>query len=180
MKTYSKILAVAAIAVSATAAQAQLYGEVGYTALNYKSTVGANKVEASPSALGVTIGYDVHKNVAVEAMAVVGASDDTATLNGASTPAKLKIDNSFGIFLKPKVMLGENFELFTRLGYMNTKISVSGAGILASATDSAFAYGLGANYYFNKTTYLTVNYMNVYDKDNTKIDGVTVGLGMKF
>jgi opacity protein-like surface antigen len=180
MKNISKIIAIATVAVSATAAQAQLYGEVGYTSLTAKATSGANKIEASPSVLGATIGYDVHKNVAVEGMFVFGLSDDTVKFNGASIPAQLKVDTSYGIFLKPKAMLTESFEVFGRLGYMDSKITASGAGLSASESDSGFAYGFGANYYFSKTTYLTVSYLNAYDKDDTKIDGVTFGLGMKF
>ena len=180
MKTVSKFIAITAFAITATAAQAQIYGEVGYTALKIKQTSGGTTLTASPSALGATIGYEVHKNVAVEAMGVFGISDDTIKVNGTSVAAKLKVDSSYGLFLKPKTMLGENFEIFGRLGYMNSKVSASGAGSSVSAAESSFAYGLGANYYVNKTTYLTVNYMNFYNKDSVKIDGITFGLGMKF
>ena len=140
----SKFIAITAFAITATAAQAQIYGEVGYTALKIKSTSGVNKLKASPSALGATIGYDVHKNVAVEAMGVFAISDDTINFNGA--PAKLKLNSSYGVFLKPKTMLSENFEIFGRLGYMNTKLSASGANFSASEARSSLAYGLGANY----------------------------------
>ena len=180
MKTISKFIALAAFAVSATAVQAQLYGEVGYTALKIKQTSGANTLQASPGVLGATIGYDVHKNVAVEAMGVFGINEDTVKSNGTSVAAKAKMDSSYGVFLKPKTMLGESFEVFGRLGYMSSKVSVTGAGYAGSTSDSSFAYGLGANYYFTKTTYLTANYMNLYNKNNTKVDGLTFGLGMKF
>ena len=110
----------------------------------------------------------------------MGLSDDSVKFNGATTVAKLKIDNSFGVFLKPKAMLNENIEIFGRLGYMNSKLTASGAGLSLSDSDSGFAYGLGANYYVNKNTYLTVSYLNAYDKDSTTISGVTFGLGTKF
>ena len=175
MKTISKIIAITAFAITATAAQAQIYGEVGYTALKFKQTSGTTTFTSSPSVLGATIGYEVHKNVAVEAMGVFGVSDDT--INGTSPSAKLKVNSSYGLFLKPKTMLGENFEIFGRLGYMNSKASVSGSSYVAG---SSSAYGLGANYYLTKTTYLTANYMNFYNKNSVKVDGVTFGLGMKF
>ena len=180
MKTVSKFIAITAFAVTATAAQAQIYGEVGYTSLTAKDTSSATTYKASPSALGVTVGYDVHKNVAVEAMGLFGINENTIKENGTSTSNKFKVNSSYGVFLKPKTMLGENFEIFGRLGYMNTKRSVSGANFSASEASSSLAYGLGANYYVTKTTYLTVNYMNLYNKDSVKIDGVTFGLGMKF
>ena len=180
MKNISKFIAITALAITATAAQAQIYGEVGYTALKFKGTSGGSTLTASPSVLGATIGYDVHKNVAVEAMGVFGITEDTFKGTGTSSSVKLKVDSSYGVFLKPKAMLSENFEVFGRLGYMNSKLSVSGTGFSGSTASSSLAYGLGANYYVSKTTYLTVNYMNLYNKDNVKIDGVTFGLGMKF
>ena len=176
----SKFIAITAFAITATAAQAQIYGEVGYTALTAKDTSSATTYKASPSALGVTVGYEVHKNVAVEAMGVFGISGDNIKKNGTSTSDKFKVDSSYGVFVKPKAMLGENFEIFGRLGYMNTKVSNAGASSSSSLTKSSLAYGLGANYYVTKTTYLTVNYMNLYNKDSVKIDGITFGLGMKF
>ena len=176
MKTISKFIALAAFAVSATAVQAQLYGEVGYSALKFNNASSVPTYNASPRALGATIGYDVHKNVAVEAMGVFGVKG--SSINGTSDMYSL--NSSYGVFVKPKVILGEDFEIFGRLGYMNSKMSASGPGTPSSLTSSSLAYGLGANYYLTKTTYLTASYINLYNKNNMKVDGVTFGLGMKF
>ena len=180
MKTISKFIAITAFSVTATAAQAQLYGEVGYTSLKVKATYDDDKYKASPNVLGVTVGYDVHENASVEAMGVFGVNQANIKVNGTSVPAKLIVNSSYGVFLKPKAMLNESFEIFGRLGYMNSKVSITGAGLSGSETNNGFAYGLGSNYYVTKTTYLTVNYMKFYDKNKTKVDGITFGLGMKF
>lgn len=180
MNTLSKILAILAIGATAGAAQAQLYGEIGYTPLNVTAHSGANSLKASPSVLGATIGYDVHQYFAVEAMAAFNVRDDQVELNGAAVPAQLKIDNSYGLYLKPKMMLNDKFEVFGRLGYLKTKMTASGTGLSQSDSYKGAAYGLGANYYFNPKTYATVSYTNFYDKDDGKVDGVTFGVGMKF
>ncbi len=184
MRITSKFFAVAAFAVSATAAQAQLYGEIGYMPLKITATVfeGGNTltVKASPSVLGLTLGYGIHKNVAVEVMVAFSAKDDSAEVNGISTPVDVKVNNAHGIFVKPKAMLSEKFEVFGRLGYMNSKISASGLGGPVSDTSDGFAYGIGANYYLNTTTYLTASYMNLYNKNDVKVTGFALGVGMKF
>ena len=180
MKTLFKVLSVLTIAVSATAAQAQLYGEIAYVPLTFTSTFGANKVEASPSAFGLTVGYDLHPYFSVEAMAAFGASDDQAEVNGTAVAADLKVDNSYGVFVKPKYMLNDKFEVFGRVGYLKTKYTASGSALSISESKSGAAYGVGANYYFNPKTYASVSYMNFYDKDNTTVEGVTLGIGMKF
>ena len=179
MKTLFKVLSVLTIAVSATAAQAQLYGEIGYTPLTVTDTSGANKVEASPSAIGLTLGYDIHPYFSVEAMAAFGAGDDQVDVSGLGA-VNVKVDNSYGVFVKPKYMLNDKFEVFGRLGYLKTEYTASGNALSTTESKSGVAYGVGANYYFNPKTYATVSYMNMYDKDNTKVEGVTFGLGMKF
>ena len=47
-------------------------------------------------------------------------------------------------------------------------------------TDGDWAYGLGGNYYFDRNSYVSANYLRFYDKDNVKGDGITIGVGMKF
>jgi hypothetical protein len=180
MNTFVKALAIAAVAVTATAAQAQLYGEIGYTPLKFSGTSNTSTLAASPKVIGLTVGYDIYKNVAVEGLVAINAGDDTAKVNGASTPAKLKVSNTYGIFVKPKAMLGESLEVSARFGYMSTKVDVSGAGISESVRNNGFAYGLGANYYINTRTYLALNYTNVYNKNDGKVDGFTFGIGMKY
>lgn len=176
----SKVLAIAAIAVSTTAAQAQLYGEIAYMPLKFEATDGVNTLKASPSLIGLTLGYELHKYVAVEGMAAFSAKDDSLELNGVSSPVDVKVNNAYGVFVKPKAMLSDKFEVFGRLGYVKSKVSVSGLGLSESDSESDFAYGIGANYYLSTTTYLTASYMNLYNKDDAKVTGFTLGVGMKF
>ena len=180
MKTFIKVLSIVALAAAATGAQAQLYGEVGYAPLKFSGSDAGNTMTASPKVIGLTLGYDLYKNVAVEGIYAFSAGDDTATLNGAATVAKLKVESAYGLFVKPKTMLGVNFEVFGRLGYIYKKVNVSGPGVSDSADGNGFAYGLGANYYFAPKTYVTVNYTNYYNKDDGKVDGFMFGVGMKF
>jgi outer membrane protein W len=180
MKTLTQTLAIAAIAVSATAAQAQLYGEIGYSALKISGPAPIGKIEASPKMLGLTVGYGVLNNVAVEAMLGLNAGDDAAKADGEATNGKMKIERAFGLFVKPRAMLGANVEVFGRFGYARTTANTTTPDASNSADSNGFAYGLGANYYFNAKTYLSVNYMKLSNKDEGKIDGFTFGLGMKF
>lgn len=180
MKTLFKALSIVVIAASASAAQAQLYGEIAYSPLTIEGMSGAKRVEATPSVLGLTLGYDIHQYFSVEAMAAFGASDDQAELNGAAVAINVNVDSSYGIFVKPKYMLNDRFEVFGRVGYLKTKLTASGIGLSMTENESGVAYGVGANYYFNPKTYATISYMNFYDKDNTTAKGVTFGLGMKF
>lgn len=171
MKVIIKTAAIAALALAAAGAQAQLYGEVGYSALN----VDGGGISVDLGALSGTIGYGVHENLAVEGMLAFGVKDDKIG------SAKVELEHSYGIFAKPRLMLSPNFELFGRIGYVESKLKASAPGLSSlTDTDGDWAYGLGGNYYFNRNSYISANYLHFYDKDNVKGDGVTIGVGMKF
>ncbi len=171
MKVIIKTAAIAALALAAAGAQAQLYGEVGYSALN----VDGGGISVDLGALSGTIGYGVHENLAVEGMLAFGVKDDKIG------SAKVELEHSYGIFAKPRLMLSPNFELFGRIGYVESKLKASAPGFSSlTDTDGDWAYGLGGNYYFNRNSYISANYLHFYDKDSVKGDGVTIGFGMKF
>jgi len=173
MKAIARTFAIAALATGAVAAHAQLYGEFGYVDLRDKFTLAGTEYKPHLGALNATIGYGVHPNLAVEGMLAAGVKDDTVA--GINTELK----HSVGLFLKPRIMLSQEFELFGRVGYAESKIK-GRRGNTADESSSDWAYGLGANYYFNPTSYGTLSYMRLYDKDGEKINGLTLGVGMRF
>ncbi|MFY9329250.1 MAG: porin family protein [Georgfuchsia sp.] len=172
--TLTKISVAIALVVAATAASAQVYGEVAYTGLTYEEEGG----KADLGTLGATIGYEINKNLAVEGMFAAGVQDDDVDVGGFNVNVDLK--NTYGVFLKPKAELAENLEVYARLGWAKSKIEASAFGQTMSDSGSDFAYGVGLQYSFSPTTYVTGSYTNLYDKEGTTIDGWGIGIGYKF
>jgi outer membrane autotransporter protein len=181
------IIVAAAAALFSFGAQAQSssapastpwYGELGYTSLKFHDSSGFS---VGPGALRGIIGYNFHPNVAVEGMLAGGVSDGSTTIAG--TDVKVKLQDAYGIFVKPKVDL-DNFELFARLGWTQERVRVSAISALGSASasgsDNSFAWGAGASYNFSPKAYVTLDYLRYYSKDSTKIDGWTLGAGYRF
>lgn len=175
MKLIARTAAIATLAVGAASAHAQLYGELNYVDIHDKFTSSGTEYKPHVGALSATVGYGLHQNLALEGMLAFGVKDDTVA--GVNT----EVQHSYGIFLKPRVMLSPEFELFGRIGYMEhkTKGNMGGLGSVTQRSND-WAYGLGANYYFNKTTYGTLSYLRLYDKDGEQTNGVMLGVGMKF
>ena len=175
-----KRIAIAAAAAllmigSAQAQQARtaspLYGELGYSFLNVKeSTTG---FDATPQALRGIIGYNFHPYFAGEAMLSIGTSSDS------DLGVDAKVKNAFGLFIKPKYDIN-NFEVFGRLGWARTKVSVSVPGFSGEGSDNDFAYGVGVNYNFSPKTYVGADYLRLLDKNGTKVGGWTVSVGYRF
>lgn len=165
------IAAAAALLMLGTAAQAQqvrtagspLYGELGYTFLDFDADGGGS---ADPQALRGIIGYNFHPFFAAEGMLALGTKSDEG----------LKLRNAIGLFIKPKYNFG-NVEVFGRLGWVRAKVRVAGFG---SDTDDDIAYGIGLNYNLNPRTYVGADWMRYFDKDGVKIDGLTLSVGFRF
>jgi len=179
MKSTKKLFAIAALFTVVTGAHAQWYGELAYVSA---TTTASNNVKSTPEALGAYIGYQLNENIAVEGLIGAGLGGTDVKVNGASqsNPVTEKIDYLYGAFVKPRAKLNDVFEVFGRLGYIKGKITASNSRSSLTLVKGDWSYGVGANYYLNKTTYVTASWMNLYQKDAVKSDGWAVGLGLKF
>ncbi len=106
MRFHLQVISCTAIALSATAIQAQgVYGEIGYSNLSLKTAAAGQRPSTRESLLRGTVGYEVHPQVAVEGMLGLGIGGDTPQIN-----------RMVGVFIKPKLLgFGDQIELFGRL-----------------------------------------------------------------
>lgn len=169
--------------LAASVAQAQtspkedagaFYGELGYTGLTYKEP----EAKTHPAEIRLIGGYEVHPNLAVEAMGLFNAKEGNVDFFGQQF--KVKVDSIWGVFLKPKVAVTPEVELFGRLGYARSQRTVSVDGLSLKESANSFAYGVGAAYAINKRVSLSLDYMSYYNRENIHIHGPTLGLGIKF
>jgi len=175
----------------AGAAQAQMarsattgtvYGEIGYAQLKISDT----GVDVKPSMLRGIVGYNFSDFLAVEGLLGFGVHKDSTTTTFAGVPVGVEGDvrHIAGVYIKPKAMVGNAFEVFGRLGYADTRLRVTatvpGASASNSDSGSSLSYGLGANFNVAPRAYVGVDYMRYYKKDETKIDGVSVNVGYRF
>lgn len=150
------------------------YGELGISQFD----VSGNGFSAEPTVLRGIVGAELHPNVAVEGMLGFGVKDDSASVLG--LPIDVEVKHTWGLFAKPKVMLADRVELYGRLGYARTKVEASGLGLNRTDTEGDFAYGLGANINITPRAYAGLDWMQYYDKDGVKADGLTLSVGMRF
>lgn len=172
--TIAKVSAALLIVAAATSANAQTYGEISYSSVNYEEPAA----DADLGLLGVTFGYEINKNLAIEGTFAAGVQDDNVQVGAVNVNVDAK--HSYGVYLKPKAALGENFEVFAKLGWAKSKLEASGGGLTISDSGSDFAYGIGAQYNFSPKTYVSGGYTNLYDKDSVSVDGWNISIGYRF
>jgi opacity protein-like surface antigen len=132
--------------------------------------------KANPTAFRGILGFDVHPNVALELMVAGGGSDDQLD----KYIDVVEIKSSYGVFVKPKYALDNNFEVFGRIGYAKTKGTMTEPGFQLSVNESDLAWGLGASYKFSKQWYGSADYMSYFSKDGVKVDGFALNVGYRF
>ena len=137
----SLVLSAAALALMASPALAQdptsnIYGTIGYSQLD------ADGVELG--AVTARIGTRFTPNFGAEGEVSLGVKDEDFRVGTTTVTADLQYDAAvYGVGYVP---LGQNFELFGRVGYGTSEIKVSGPGVTATADGESWNYGVGAQY----------------------------------
>lgn len=151
-----------------------VYGEVGYSFIKIEDESDDIKL----GALRGIAGIEVHPNVALEGMIGFGVKDENINILG--TDVKVKLERFYGLYVKPKLKVTNELELFARLGYAHSKVKASALGTSSSDSEGDASYGVGASYSFSPRAYGTIDYMSYYNKDGVKANGVTLGVGFRF
>ena len=149
------------------------YGEVGYLGIKYKEDGGAS---ASPKMIRGIVGKEIDANWAVEAMIAFTASKGTL-----SRGSNLELSGSgYGIFVKPKMEVAKDTEVFGRLGYAHSKWDLSSPNATSSESRNRVAYGIGLQTKFTKEVFGQIDYMKYSRDSGWTADGITLSVGTGF
>jgi len=170
------LLALAVPAIAAETGKTYVEGGAVYT------FISDSGYEVNPTALKLTVGHEFTDWVAVEAFAGTGIIDSSTNILGASV--NTRIDNLYGVYLRPFHRSANGYEVFARLGYAHGRLSVSAAGpggtLAANANDGSFSFGIGGAIPLGENTRLTVDWMRYYQGAGTTINGLGAGLRFHF
>lgn len=120
--------------------ETRFYGGLGYSAVDTG--------QAELGAVTGRLGYKILPWIAVEGEAGFGVQDEEydVSIGGSSGSIELKHDAAaYAVALLP---VGENFEVFARVGYGTTAIEATSAGVSVEGDGESFNYGLGATAFF--------------------------------
>lgn len=169
----ASLLAMSAAAQAFTGAS-QAYGELAYTSASYSD----GEIKVRPGVVRGIAGLEYSPGLAFEAMFGAGVRDGSFGIAGYT--AKVGVDYAYGVYVKPKLQITPELELFGRVGYVRTKMSVSVAGMSMSTTDGDVSYGAGLKYALTPQWSASADYMSYGKNDGAKGTGFSLGLGYKF
>lgn len=163
-------LILSAFAASAQSSKADMYTEVGYTNVNFKTDL----VEISPKAVRVVLGKNFNADAAIEGHVLLGQSPDTV---GA---AKYDIDPSYGVFLKVQAPVGDVVKIYARAGWARSKLTGSAYGVTVSDSASGLAGGIGVSVTVANNAELFVDVMKYNTGSGTNTTTATTGIRLNF
>ena len=183
MKTHLVAMSVA-LACTGAFAQSKAKDDSTYIQLGYSSTqynLDGISGLSNANSLAITLGKNMSENYALEGIYATGMGDSTSTSLG--TTVNLKLTSSYGLYVKPKMMISDAFELFARVGYFNAKSSITVPSFPSANTDNTGtspSYGLGASMRLTESIYGSLDWMQWYKKDGADIKGIGLSVGYKF
>ena len=160
--------------ISANSAQAaeRLYAELGAMRTEVKIG-GANFKPYVPK---FKTGYYFMNKVALELQYIASGDADDSGSN-------LKIDKMYGGFIRLDSDLHNRARIYLLGGYTQTELSLTGKlESISGEKDGGFAWGIGAEDQIvrMRNTYITLDYMQYYNKDGYKISGISLGFRFLF
>ncbi len=140
MKKIAAALLLAVIAVPAYAVDYGYYAGVNAGRSKVDSTIGNTALtRTDDTSYGLLLGYQFNPNFAMELQYTDLGDFEVSPVSGK--------DNVWALALVGSVPVADAFSLYGKLGYANTRSSLS-AGPASGTNRSAVTYGLGAQYDF--------------------------------
>jgi hypothetical protein len=139
LATAAAVAALTGLAAAAPAsAQSEVTGSLGWS----RTDTGDANLDAVTGRLRWTSGY-----FGVEGELSGGVGSDT--VNVAGTNVKVKLHDQAAIYGVGKIPMGDNLDLFARVGYGTTKVTGQAFGTGVSGSEESWNYGVGADWYLD-------------------------------
>ncbi|MFN3522346.1 MAG: porin family protein [Phenylobacterium sp.] len=178
MKTLIVTAAAAAVMAGAPfVANAQDMSPKGYASLGYSQ--GDYDGGADLGTVQGRIGARFGQYLGVEGELGLGAKSDDTWVGG------LKADNSVkhqaGVYGVGFLPVGENADLYARVGYGDTKVKTKLAGVPDSDRNQSWNYGVGGQYFFDGKNGVRADYTrHEFLHSDDKADVVSLGYVHQF
>ena len=157
--------------LGSAAAQEGGYSGVSYVWGSYQED---GFPSADPQALAFRLGWQLHRNIAVEARAGFGVGDDTVTFRGA--PVEVKLDHYFGVYGKGIAPLSEGFAVYGLVGLVGGKATATGFGYSASSSDTGLSLGVGFDLALGRHWALSLEWTELFKDADFTVRATSFGM----
>ncbi len=163
----------AAAAIIAPAASAQVYGGVGYSTF----TADAGGEDATVGGVMGRLGFKSNPFFGVEGEVAIGIQEDNFDVLG--TQVDVSLENSYGVYAVGWLPIPLVGDVFARVGYADLSIEASALGTSISDSGSGLAYGAGIQLSSIPFTKLRLEYTR-YQPDEAEVDSFGISALLQF
>jgi opacity protein-like surface antigen len=163
----------AAAAIIAPAASAQVYGGVGYSTF----TADAGGEDATVGGVMGRLGFKSNPFFGVEGEVAIGIQEDNFDVLG--TQVDVSLENSYGVYAVGWLPIPLVGDIFGRIGYADLSIEASALGTSVSDSGSGLAYGAGIQLSSIPFTKLRLEYTR-YQPDDAEVDSFGISALLQF
>jgi opacity protein-like surface antigen len=163
----------AAAAIIAPAASAQVYGGVGYSTF----TADAGGEDATVGGVMGRLGFKSNPFFGVEGEVAIGIQEDNFDVLG--TQVDVSLENSYGVYAVGWLPIPLVGDVFGRVGYADLSIEASALGTSISDSGSGLAYGAGIQLSGIPFTKLRLEYTR-YQPDDAEVDSFGISALLQF
>jgi opacity protein-like surface antigen len=163
----------AAAAIIAPAASAQVYGGVGYSTF----TADAGGEDATVGGVMGRLGFKSNPFFGVEGEVAIGIQEDNFDVLG--TQVDVSLENSYGVYAVGWLPIPLVGDVFGRVGYADLSIEASALGTSISDSGSGLAYGAGIQLSSIPFTKLRLEYTR-YQPDDAEVDSFGISALLQF
>ena len=167
LKLFVTVLALVSFPHIASAQDSGAYGGIGITTFEF-DTYGIN----------AKLGYDINKNFSVEGEGFLGVGGESGPYGNPPTTTS-EIDYSVAAYAVVRLPLSEQFDIFARGGYHNTKLSLKSPIANVSGDIDGFALGGGLQYNLSDTSSIRADYTYL-DGKFSDFDTVSISYVRRF
>jgi opacity protein-like surface antigen len=114
-------------------------------------------------------GYKFNEYVAVEGRYWFGMESTINNWNINTTANDVTID-AWGLYVKPMYPVTEAFNVYAMLGYAGADLEKHSLNYVSDSLDG-FSWGIGADYSFTENVAVFVDYVSIYDDEETYAGG---------
>jgi outer membrane immunogenic protein len=163
----------AAAAIIAPAASAQVYGGVGYSTF----TADAGGEDATVGGVMGRLGFKSNPFFGVEGELAIGIQEDNFDVLG--TQVDVSLENSYGVYAVGWLPIPVVGDVFGRVGFADISIEASALGSSISDSGSGLAYGAGIQLSSIPFTKLRLEYTR-YQPDDEEVDSFGISALLQF
>ena len=143
------------VASAQDVSESGLYGNVVVANAN----LDAGFDDVNLVAIGVRVGYEFNRYIAIEGEAAVGLDGDSLTVD---VPPPVTVDfdleHEVAVYVVGQFPLNDSFSVFGRVGYGTQEISAQSSGPSFDVSDESFNFGGGVRWFLTPQDALQVDY----------------------